>query len=532
MPAASDPVPPALAESAPTDAPPGRDPARGLTVAALAGCSAVALALRILQARQDLFGDELSTFWIVTTRSLADVIETVRSNAEISPPLSFVVTWLTTRAGVSPGWLRAGSVLAGTATVPLLYVAGVRSVGRAGGLVAAAIAAFAPFQIYYSGEARGYAVLMALVLLSTASLLRAVDGGARWAWGMYALSITGAVYTHYTCVFVLAAQAPWLWWAHPETRRTSLLVHGAATVAFLPWFLGFLADLRSPTLLILSALQPFDREHVGLALAHATVGHPYHDLVSLDAVPGTLALVLLALGVGIAVVGAGLRRRSDVPSARRHADRRDLLVVALALATPVGAAFLSAVGSTTLFGARNLAASWPGFALALGMLAAAPGPRLRLVSSALVVASFALGAVAMLDPRHERPHVSAAAAYIEQVAAPGDVVIDQTIVSSPGPLSHLDPVSPRGLVLQRSGGPASRDHPFTVFDPVVTPEEAARRAAERARGGRIFAVTYVEGGPRTVVPPGYRLREEKRWPGLITIVVQIYESEAPASSRG
>ena len=107
------------------------------------------------------------------------MIATVASNAEISPPLSFVVAWLTTRIGVSPGWLRCASVLAGTATVPLLYLVGLRSVGRAAGLVAAAIAAFAPFLIYYSGEARGYAVLMALVLLSTASLLRAVDRGSR-----------------------------------------------------------------------------------------------------------------------------------------------------------------------------------------------------------------------------------------------------------------------------------------------------------------------------------------------------------------
>ena len=42
-----------------------------------------------------------------------------------------------------------------------------------------------------------------------------------------------------------------------------------------------------------------------------------------------------------------------------------LLMVVLALAARVGAALFSAIGTTNVFSTRNLAASWPGLALAL-----------------------------------------------------------------------------------------------------------------------------------------------------------------------
>src|SRR3954466_14816754 len=49
--------------------------------------------LRLLAARDALFADELSTYWIVTTHGLGGVLSTVHSNAEITPPLYFVAAW-------------------------------------------------------------------------------------------------------------------------------------------------------------------------------------------------------------------------------------------------------------------------------------------------------------------------------------------------------------------------------------------------------------------------------------------------------
>ena len=85
--------------------------------------------LRLWVARQDLFGDELATYWVVSTRG-SGVIETVTTTAEITPPLSFVLSWFTTRSSLSPEAVRLPALIAGIASIPLVYAVGVRTVGR------------------------------------------------------------------------------------------------------------------------------------------------------------------------------------------------------------------------------------------------------------------------------------------------------------------------------------------------------------------------------------------------------------------
>src|SRR5207253_1172569 len=92
--------------------------------------------------------------------------------------------------------------------------------GRRTGLAGAAIVALNPFLIFYSTEARAYALMLLLGLLSTLALLRALDASpSRWWWAMYAFFSCAALYTHYTVVFVLFAQLAWAAWTHPGARR-------------------------------------------------------------------------------------------------------------------------------------------------------------------------------------------------------------------------------------------------------------------------------------------------------------------------
>ena len=91
--------------------------------------------LRLVVARQDLFGDELATYWVVSTRGLRGVVETVSTTAEITPPLSFVLSWLTTRLGLSPELVRLPALIAGIAAIPLVYAVGTRTVGRSAALL-------------------------------------------------------------------------------------------------------------------------------------------------------------------------------------------------------------------------------------------------------------------------------------------------------------------------------------------------------------------------------------------------------------
>ena len=75
-------------------------------------------AVRLVILQDSLFADELSTYWIVSEHSLGGVISTVHTDAEITPPLYFVLAWLTTRLDLTAEMLRAPSFLAGVGSDP------------------------------------------------------------------------------------------------------------------------------------------------------------------------------------------------------------------------------------------------------------------------------------------------------------------------------------------------------------------------------------------------------------------------------
>ena len=316
-------------------------------------------ALRLVVAGQDLYADELATYWVATAHGFTGVIDTVATTAEITPPLSFLLTWLTTRLGEAPELVRLSSLIAGIASIPLVYAVGARTVGRRAGLLAAALTTLSPFMIFYSTEARGYGVLMALVLLSTFALLRAVvDDRWRW-WLLYTASVALAAYTHYTGVYVVAGQLAWALWVHPRARKHLLMATAAVVVLYLPWLSSLRGDLDSPTTEILGGLLRFDGRTIRQSLGQWSIGFPYSlPRTSLRDLPGLVPMLMLVASLGIGVYALIERRRRSV----EPADGRDrtgvILVVLLAVATPAATILQSAVG-TNVFAVRSLAASWP-----------------------------------------------------------------------------------------------------------------------------------------------------------------------------
>ena len=446
-------------------------------------------ALRLATFDQSLYADELSTYWIVHDRSLGDVLSSVRSNDEICPPLYFVLSWLTLEIGGGPEWVRLPSLIAGTATIPLVYVVGVRTLNRTAGVIAAAVIALSPFMIYYSVEARAYALMIALLTLSALALLLAIESGrTRW-WVVYAICSCAALYSHYTCVFVLAAQVLWVVWKHREALRACIVANVAVAVGFAPWLPGFVADNNSPTTDILDFLQPFDLGAVTDAIENWAVGYPY---ISGSVLPGTVAQVMIAAGLVLAVAGCAPRLWSLVQRHGAGAVRRipsgAALVIVLALSTLIGEAILSAIG-TNLLGARNLNASWPGLALAIGGMVAAAGVPLMLCSGALVLGGYASGAVQALGEEAARPDYAGVAEAIEQRWSPGDVVVDGWWFT-PVPLTGLDVYLPQTHPEIRLGLPIS-DKPFLPFDPIPPLDEQIDQAISLGRGRSIFLVSYL-----------------------------------------
>lgn len=483
-----------------------------LIVAAL---TAIGVALRLAVAQQSLFADELSTHYVVSGRKLGDVISVVSTDAEITPPLYFVASWLTTQVELNAQMLRAPSLLAGAAAIPLVYLLGLRTVGRRAALVAAALTTFSPFMVFYSSEARGYALMVVLVLGSTLCLLEALDRRRAIWWAGYALCACAAVYSHYTSVFALAGQFGWVLWAHPEARRTVFVASAAAAVGFLPWLSGLRGDLEAPTTDILSALQPFTPAYVRSSLTHWAVGYPYATpTTALADLPGEPALLLIALAVGVALVGPGVdgwRARGHMP------DRRLMLVIVLAASVPVGEALASIVGSN-LLGTRNLAASWPAFALCFAALLAAAGSRLGLAAAGLAVVAFAIGGLLLLDGDFRRPDYDSAVAFIDRNAGPDDVVVDGVSLSPAGVPTVLDLAFAGRRRVFALGRDAVRYNPFTILAAAPPTPEVVRRATAAAPGRAIFMV-LAPGQPASqealaAVPAGYRRVAARRYAGV------------------
>ena len=509
-----------------------------LAVLAVVALTVIGAVPRVIVAHQSVFADELSTYWISATHSLGGVLSLLYStgrihHAEITPPLSFLTSWLSTRLGTSPELLRLPALIAGTATIPLVYLVGLRTVGRRAALLATALTALSPFMIYYSAEARAYGLMMFFIVGATLSMLLALDTGRRRWWVLYALCSAAAFYTHYTSLFVLGAQLAWLVWAEPRARRAALIASAGAALLAVPWIPGLIQDLRSPTVKILSALSPFSGHAIRIDVQHWALGYPYTVAGGLKDLPGVPALVLLAIAAVLAVAGVAARA---VRAGLRRPGPRLVLVGALMLATPVGEIVISAFGNH-IIGVRDLAASWPYLALSAAAFVFAAGRRVGAVAAGLAVVAFALGAPKMLESRFARPDYQAAAAFVNAHARDGDVVIDGTGGLSPGPLSGFDVAYHGRLPVFRALAPAERDHPFTVFDPVVPVRTALSRALAAAHGGKVFALSVLLPGvkmpdPLTApaLPGGYRLRSERRYRGIQVTVVTVYARPGASGS--
>jgi mannosyltransferase len=181
---------------------------------ALAGLTALGAAIRFATlGLQSYRHDEAVTAGRVLVASLPETMHRVWTG-ESTPPLYYLLAWLWSRPfGVHEVGLRSLSALFGTATIPLAYLVGRELVGRRAGLALAALVAVEPMLVWYSQDARAYALL---ILLSTGALLfflRARRSGTARDLGWWAALSALALATHWFAAFPLAIEAVWLLFA-------------------------------------------------------------------------------------------------------------------------------------------------------------------------------------------------------------------------------------------------------------------------------------------------------------------------------
>ena len=356
------------------------------------------------------------------------------------------------------------------------------------GLLAATIVALSPFMVYFSTEARGYAIAIVFVVASTLALLRAIDSrGRRW-WVAYAVFSALAMYSHYTATFPLLAQLLWVLWAVPGVRKAALGANLLSLVLYLPWASGVLDDRASSTIPLVEAFVASGFDERLRALEAWTFGGPY--LLPAE-FPGAWVVAVGAAGLAVAAVAVGVRwLRNRRPAARIATDHGFALLLYLGLSTPVFELMLDLLGGPSIFGSRNLGSASAGAALAIAALVSSAGAFWGGIAGATVLSAFVVAAASNIGAGAAKPAFDGAARWIDERAQPGDVVVDVFDVrSTPVPLTPLDVYSESDLETFRPSMPVGPP----PFLPYTSQPEPPRRLIDQAfaaagRDGRVFVV--------------------------------------------
>ncbi len=176
---------------------------------------------------QSLWYDE-----VVTSRHLSDSLGNLLivsvPKLEGSPPLSFVVAWFWAMVfGDGDGALRSLYALEGVLAIPVVFAL-VRDLrlSRRVALVAALLVATNPMLIWYSREARPYALLFTLGAVSLWLCVRARNARTTASFLWWGVASAAALATHYFAALTVVPEALWLGylvWRDREQRRSFVI---------------------------------------------------------------------------------------------------------------------------------------------------------------------------------------------------------------------------------------------------------------------------------------------------------------------
>lgn len=515
----------------------------GILLAAITG---VGVVFRLILMEDSLFADELSTFFVVN-QDFSGMWFQVKSPQELTPPLYFVLAWLASKLGSDPTLLRLPSVLAGVASIPLVYLLGSMTLGRRAAIVGAAITSLSPLMIYYSAEARAYALLTFLVLCSAIVLLLALDRGSPGWWVLYAVLLAATMYTHYTGVFVIAAQTVWAFAVAPKARKAICLSVALSVVLWAPWIGQYLADALNPNVDVVGKLHPFGpriavEDYLQFMIG---VGLP----VPTFEVPGPWPIAIFGAGILVALI-ALWREGFSRPS------QRTVLILVLAAATPVGAALSSLVGPDT-YVPRTLLISYPGFALVVAALVSSRQGLVAVVATTLTLAGLLMAAVTTTYDSSRRPDYGAVVSFIERYGKPGDPIVDAAVMV-PGAWQPIEaelgidsvwvrerppyrvgvPSLKEALEVRQPGGPSQ--FALGLTGGVLSSARLAREVESNASRGRFFLVlntTYdgplgkdvntATGRFLLALPKGFRVVRREANESIQMLGPSVYEIALP-----
>ncbi|HSR94309.1 MAG TPA: glycosyltransferase family 39 protein [Solirubrobacterales bacterium] len=397
----------------------------------VAGLTLLAAALRFATLGvQAYHHDEIVTASRILRDGFVHAMEAV-GFSESAPPLYYALAWAWTQlTGTGEFGLRSLSALAGVATVPVAYLLGAELRGRRAGIVAAALVAVNPMLLWYSQEARGYALLAFFTAAAALYFVRALyrprdvpvvsgpygplttgtskEGRRDLAlWGIFSAL---ALATHYFAIFPVALEAGWLLWRRGRRALVGLWIVALAGLALAPLAIHQMA---------LGHAEWIGERSLGHRIWESAVTFVVGETGDIVARPETVlpALVpLLACAAALCLLAVRGR------PAERRVGGRMLAVAAITVVAPVALALISPGKDYVI--ARNLLP-----ALVPLLVAVAIGTTLRgarrsgaLVAAVLAAYSFGFCIWVSVSPAWQRPDWNAVAAHLGEPEAPRAIV--------------------------------------------------------------------------------------------------------------
>jgi 4-amino-4-deoxy-L-arabinose transferase-like glycosyltransferase len=402
--------------------------------------------------------------------------------------------YLTVRGliGASPPevWLRLPSALFGALSIPALYAVLQHRGGRSLGLMGAAILAFSPFHVWYSQEARPYALLLLLSLVAMRALQLALERPTPARKAAAVLAAASVFYCHTiglgfilflgVHVLLVTPRRRWGEWGVPGVATALLLTPGLARL------------LLFPPVGSADVFKPVSLWSVGYAAWVFATGYSLgptptevHQYPPAQVVGPHLALITaVALCLAILLVAGAVDLRRRDPEVFRSA------VAWLGL--PAGLALAGAMWTVHPFNVRYAILAFPAFVLflAAGLRSTGTG-RWRIAAHALIAV---IGLWSLrnyyFEARYARDDNRSAGAYLTAQARAGDLVVATAGYTAQN-LRYYYGGAPVTLVAYpgEGGKPAVVEGPGLApvvvgaryVVPEVVPTDLAQLAAGRAR---------------------------------------------------
>ncbi len=406
---------------------PGRVARLSVEGATLLALVALGAALRFATLGGQSFDLDESVTVALLHHGLSGMLNAI-PHTESTPPLYYLLAWAWTQLfGLNEVALRSLSALAGTAMIPLAYLAARSLASRRAGLFAAALTSVSPWLVWYSQEARAYSLFALLSLASFAAFVSAMVTPGRGRLARWAAIAALALASHYFAIFLVVPEAVWLLARREGRGRAGVAVGfvGAVGLALMPLALEQAHDIGSKA------------GFLRTPLASRIASIPSRLLLG-EAPPSAAKVGLLSAGLVLAVAGVALLVRA----ANAAGGRLLWIGLSVGICAMVAPVVLALAGRDYL-DARNLIGAWTPLVIVLAAGCAASARPGLLAAGGLGTLFLVVAVIGIADPGAQRTDYRGLARALGPSPAPGE----RAIVVSPDfnwtPLAYYLPRYPR-----------------------------------------------------------------------------------------